>query len=70
MMTKLFNKICTGWEVEYKFHPKRKWRFDFANPILQIERVEIGNATLFHGDCMELLPSLPAVDAVITYPPY
>ena len=35
-MTKLFNKICTGWEVEYKFHPKRKWRFDFANPVLKI----------------------------------
>ena len=20
------------WQVEYKFHPERRWRFDFANP--------------------------------------
>ena len=20
------------WEPEYRFHPKRRWRFDFANP--------------------------------------
>jgi DNA modification methylase len=34
-------------------------------------RVEtIGNATLYLGDCLEVLPSLPMVDAVITDPPY
>jgi site-specific DNA-methyltransferase (adenine-specific) len=34
-------------------------------------RVEkIGNATLYLGDCMEILPTLPKVDAVITDPPY
>lgn len=33
-------------------------------------KVEIGNATLFHGDCLEILPTLPKVDAVITDPPY
>lgn len=22
----------SGFQREYKFHPKRKWRFDFANP--------------------------------------
>ena len=32
----LLNKICKGWVVEYKFHPTRKWRFDFANPELKI----------------------------------
>jgi len=26
--------------------------------------------TIFHGDCREILPSLPKVDAVITDPPY
>jgi very-short-patch-repair endonuclease len=24
------------WETEFKFHPTRKWRFDFANPTLKI----------------------------------
>jgi DNA modification methylase len=34
-------------------------------------RVEhIGNATLYMGDCLDILPTLPKVDAVITDPPY
>ena len=33
-------------------------------------KVEIGNATLYLGDCMEVLPTLDKVDAVITDPPY
>ena len=32
--------------------------------------VVIGNATLYHGDCMDILPTLPKVDAVVTDPPY
>lgn len=32
-------KLCGGdeafWTPEYKFHPLRKWRFDFANPTLK-----------------------------------
>lgn len=32
--------------------------------------VTIGNATLYLGDSMEVLPTLPKVDAVITDPPY
>lgn len=35
-----------------------------------IEPVIIGNATLYLGDCREILPTLPKVDAVITDPPY
>lgn len=35
-----------------------------------IEKVDIGNATLYHGDCLEILHSLSPVDAVITSPPY
>lgn len=34
----------------------------------RIER--IGDATLYLGDCLEILPSLPKVDAVVTDPPY
>lgn len=30
----------------------------------------IGNAELYLGDCMEVLPTLPKVDACITDPPY
>lgn len=32
--------------------------------------VIIGNATLYLGDCRDILPTLPKVDAVITDPPY
>lgn len=35
-----------------------------------MERVVIGNAELYLGDCMDVLPTLPRVDAVITDPPY
>jgi site-specific DNA-methyltransferase (adenine-specific) len=35
---------------------------------MRVER--IGNATLYLGDCLEILPTLPKVDAVITDPPY
>jgi DNA modification methylase len=35
-----------------------------------IEPVVIGNATLYHGDCREILLTLPKVDAVVTDPPY
>lgn len=33
-------------------------------------KVEIGDATLYHGDCLEILPTLEPVDAVVTDPPY
>lgn len=33
-------------------------------------KVEIGDATLYLGDCMEIMPTLDKVDAVITDPPY
>jgi site-specific DNA-methyltransferase (adenine-specific) len=35
-----------------------------------IESVSIGRATLYLGDCHEILPTLPKVDAVVTDPPY
>ena len=34
------------------------------------EKVVIGNATLYHGDCREVLPVLPHVDLILTDPPY
>ena len=36
-----------------------------------MSRIEtIGSATLYLGDCRDILPTLPKVDAVITDPPY
>lgn len=32
--------------------------------------VTIGNATLYLGDCMEILPTLQGCDAIVTDPPY
>lgn len=34
------------------------------------EKVQIGDATLYHGDCLEILPTLASLDAVVTDPPY
>jgi site-specific DNA-methyltransferase (adenine-specific) len=34
------------------------------------QKVVIGDATLYLGDCMEVLPTLDRVDCVITDPPY
>lgn len=35
-----------------------------------MDRVVIGNATLYCGDCKDILPSIGQVDAVVTDPPY
>ena len=35
-----------------------------------VDKVVIGDATLYHGDCMDILPTLGKVDAVVTDPPY
>jgi site-specific DNA-methyltransferase (adenine-specific) len=35
-----------------------------------VSPVVIGNATLYLGDCLEVLPTLGGIDAVITDPPY
>jgi DNA modification methylase len=34
------------------------------------EIVTIGNATLYHADCRDVLPTLPKFDLVLTDPPY
>ncbi len=34
------------------------------------ERVVIGDAQLWHGDCRDVLPLLPRVDLILTDPPY
>ena len=39
-----------------------------SEPWKRVER--IGDAVLYLGDCLEILPHLPKVDAVITDPPY
>lgn len=37
---------------------------------MSFEKVIIGPCTLFRGDCLEVLPTLGKVDAVVTDPPY
>jgi DNA modification methylase len=39
---------------------------------MTIDKVEIGNATLYCGNCIELLPEIPesSVDAIVVDPPY
>lgn len=38
--------------------------------MMEARKEIIGNATLYLGDCLEILPTLDKVDAVITDPPY
>lgn len=38
--------------------------------LASFRREQIGDATLYLGDCREILPLLPKVDAVVTDPPY
>jgi len=35
-----------------------------------MSKVQIGDATLYLGDCLEILPTLEPVDALVTDPPY
>lgn len=37
---------------------------------MTVRKVQIGDATLYQGDCLEVLPTLDPVDAVVTDPPY
>ena len=34
------------------------------------EKVTIGDCELWHGDCREILPTLPTYDLILTDPPY
>lgn len=40
------------------------------NKLASFRREQIGDCTLYLGDCREILPLLPKVDAVVTDPPY
>ena len=35
-----------------------------------VRRVQIGNCLLYQGDCLQVMPALGKVDAVVTDPPY
>ena len=35
-----------------------------------VRKVQIGDATLYQGDCLQVMPALGSVDAVVTDPPY
>src|SRR5271155_321780 len=46
----------------------RPLQHEAASP--QPRVVHIGPATLYHGDCFEIMPTLAPVEAVVTDPPY
>lgn len=48
LILKILNSICLGWEKEYKFHPSRLWRFDYANPKYKIA-IEIEGGLFIQG---------------------
>lgn len=39
-------------------------------PSSTVEKVVIGNATLYRGDCFDILPELERIGSVVTDPPY
>ncbi len=47
-----------------------EWNLSTLGEPMSKEKVTIGDATLYLGDCMDILPTLDKVDAVITDPPY
>jgi len=47
------------------YYARRCWPHPRA-----IEKIAIGNATLYRGDCFDILPRLRGIDAVVTDPPY
>ena len=48
MRLPLLNRIVKGWVTEHKFHPTRKWRFDFCHPVLKIA-VEVEGGVFSFG---------------------
>lgn len=48
------------------FYARRQRRASIATP----QKVTIGDATLYRGDCFEILPTLEQVEAAITDPPF
>src|SRR5690348_6393873 len=56
--------------------PSRHWRRSTLSAVargagkMEFEKVVIGDATLYRADCLEVLPTLGKVDAVVTDPPY
>ena len=60
---------------EYDADKNAKESYDLAiekcrETLLSFPRQEIGECTLYQGDCLEIIPYLPRFDAVITDPPY
>jgi site-specific DNA-methyltransferase (adenine-specific) len=69
-------KTCGGKVADALLNPSSLRRFTVNHTYIPMsrrnsfEKVVIGNATLYCGDCFDILPALPFVDAVVTDPPY
>ena len=42
----------------------------FGSPVFIVPYYRDETCTIYHGDCRDVLPELPAVDLVLTDPPY
>jgi len=56
--------------VANPFYASRQKSSAAQRPSGDVERVVIGNATLYRGDCFDVLPMLSDIGAVVTDPPY
>jgi site-specific DNA-methyltransferase (adenine-specific)/modification methylase len=52
------------------FYTRHPGRLPEAMPDSSIDKVVIGNATLYRADCFDILPQLSGIGAVVTDPPY
>jgi DNA modification methylase len=52
------------------FYAARRAGSSWLRPAKAVRKVEIGPATLYCGDCFEIMPALDPVEAVVTDPPY
>jgi DNA modification methylase len=66
---KTYSQQATGQEVARNAGASTKQLIEGGLPMWKRE-VNIGNCRLLLGDCREVLPLLPKVDAVVTDPPY
>ena len=48
LQAKLDAAGLTGWQTEFRFHPVRRWRFDFAHPEKRVA-VEIEGGVFIRG---------------------
>jgi DNA modification methylase len=72
VVTRHFCVARLGKTFRLVFRSQRPKLEEWDSPITgaEVQKVVIGNAVLYQGDCLEAMDSINRVDAVITDPPY